>query len=62
MAAKLMERLPRGCPGVDIPGYPLHETGHAIHIAGIRTRPAFSDWPDADLFTEAIADLGDGEA
>ena len=40
----------------------LHETGHAIHIAGIRTRPAFSDWPDADLFTEAIADLADGEA
>ena len=40
----------------------LHETGHAIHIAGIRTRPAFSDWPDADLFTEAIADLADGAA
>jgi len=40
----------------------LHETGHAIHIAAIRTRPAFSDWPDADLFTEAIADLADGEA
>lgn len=40
----------------------LHEEGHAIHIAGIRTRPAFSDWPDADLFTEAIADLADGEA
>jgi hypothetical protein len=40
----------------------LHETGHAIHIAGIRTRPAFSDWPDADLFTEAIADLADAEA
>jgi len=40
----------------------LHETGHAVHIAGIRTRPAFSDWPDADLFTEAIADLADGEA
>ena len=40
----------------------LHETGHGIHIAGIRTRPAFSDWPDADLFTEAIADLADYEA
>jgi hypothetical protein len=40
----------------------LHEIGHAIHIAGIRTRPAFSDWPDADLFTEAIADLADVEA
>ena len=40
----------------------LHETGHAVHIAAIRTRPAFSDWPDADLFTEAIADLADGEA
>lgn len=35
----------------------LHETGHAAHIAGIRTRPAFADWPDADIFTEAIADL-----
>jgi hypothetical protein len=48
--------------GFDNLGELLHETGHAIHIAGIRTRPAFSDWPDADLFTEAIADLADGEA
>lgn len=35
----------------------LHETGHAVHIAAIRTRPAFMDWPDSDVFTEAIADL-----
>jgi hypothetical protein len=35
----------------------LHETGHAIHIAGIRTRPAYIDWPDNDTFTEALADL-----
>jgi hypothetical protein len=35
----------------------IHETGHAIHIAGIRTRPAFADWPDADALTEAIADI-----
>jgi hypothetical protein len=35
----------------------LHETGHAIHIAAIRTRPAFSDWPDSDPFTEAVADF-----
>jgi hypothetical protein len=35
----------------------LHETGHAVHIAAIRTRPAFSDWPDSDPFTEALADL-----
>jgi hypothetical protein len=35
----------------------LHETGHAIHIAAIRTRPAFADWPDSDPFTEALADL-----
>jgi hypothetical protein len=35
----------------------LHETGHAIHISAIRTRPAFADWPDSDIFTEAIADL-----
>jgi hypothetical protein len=35
----------------------LHETGHAIHIGGIRTRPAFQDWPDSDTFTEALADV-----
>ncbi|HEY7516601.1 MAG TPA: hypothetical protein VIC87_19070, partial [Vicinamibacteria bacterium] len=35
----------------------LHETGHAVHIAAIRTRPAFTDWPDSDTFTEALADL-----
>jgi hypothetical protein len=35
----------------------LHETGHAVHIAAIRTRPAFADWPDSDPFTEAVADL-----
>jgi hypothetical protein len=35
----------------------LHETGHAVHIAAIRTRPAFADWPDSDPFTEALADL-----
>lgn len=35
----------------------LHETGHAIHIAAIRSRPALLDWPDNDTFTEALADL-----
>jgi len=35
----------------------LHETGHAIHIAGIRTRPAYADWPDSDTFTEALAEV-----
>ncbi len=35
----------------------VHETGHAVHIAAIRTRPAFADWPDADAYTEALADL-----
>jgi hypothetical protein len=35
----------------------LHETGHAVHIAAIHTRPAFLDWPDNDTFTEALADL-----
>ncbi len=35
----------------------LHETGHAIHIAAIRTRPAFADWPDSDPFTEALGDF-----
>ena len=35
----------------------LHETGHAVHIAAIRSRPAYSDWPDSDPFTEAVADF-----
>lgn len=35
----------------------LHETGHAIHLAALHTRPAFLDWPDDDTFTEALADL-----
>lgn len=35
----------------------LHETGHAIHISAVATRPAFADWPDSDPFTEALGDL-----
>jgi hypothetical protein len=35
----------------------LHESGHAVHISAIRTRPAFADWPDSDPFTEAVADF-----
>ena len=35
----------------------VHETGHALHIAGIRSRPAFADWPDSDAFIEALADV-----
>lgn len=35
----------------------LHETGHAIHIVAIETRPAFADWPDSDPFTEGLADV-----
>ncbi len=35
----------------------LHETGHAVHLAAIRTRPAFLDWPDSDPFTEALGDF-----
>ncbi|MGH7628844.1 MAG: hypothetical protein ACREOF_05540, partial [Gemmatimonadales bacterium] len=35
----------------------LHETGHAVHIAAVRTRPAFADWPDSDPFTEGLADV-----
>ncbi len=35
----------------------LHETGHAVHLAAIRARPAAADWPDSDTFTEGIADL-----
>jgi hypothetical protein len=39
----------------------LHEAGHAVHIAAIRTRGAYTDWPDSDTFTEAIADLAGDE-
>ncbi|MGH7497666.1 MAG: hypothetical protein ACREL3_02315, partial [Gemmatimonadales bacterium] len=35
----------------------LHESGHAIHIASIRTRPAYADWPDSDPFSEALGDF-----
>ncbi|MEI7743540.1 MAG: hypothetical protein WCK58_07295 [Chloroflexota bacterium] len=35
----------------------VHETGHAVHLAGIRTRPAYADWPDSDAFIEAIAEI-----
>ena len=40
----------------------LHETGHGIHIAGIRARPAFADWPDSDTFTESVADIASLDA
>jgi hypothetical protein len=43
--------------GLDNLGELLHETGHAVHIAAIRTRGAYLDWPDSDTFTEALADL-----
>jgi hypothetical protein len=43
--------------GIDNLGELLHESGHAVHIAAIRTRPAFADWPDSDPFTEALGDL-----
>lgn len=35
----------------------VHETGHGVHLSGLHTRPAFTDWPDSDVFTEAIADI-----
>jgi hypothetical protein len=35
----------------------LHETGHGIHVAAIRTRAAFADWPDSTTVTEALADV-----
>lgn len=35
----------------------MHEMGHAAHIAAIRTRPAWNDWPDDDVLTEALADM-----
>jgi len=34
----------------------VHETGHAVHVSAIHTRPAYMDWPDT-LFTEAFADV-----
>jgi hypothetical protein len=34
----------------------VHETGHAVHVSAIHTRPAFMDWPDS-LFAEAFADV-----
>ncbi len=43
--------------GVDELAELVHETGHAIHLAAIRTRPAFTDWPASDALTEALADL-----
>jgi len=48
--------------GFDLLAELLHEIGHAVHIAAIRTRPAYTDWPDSDTFTEAIADLAANEA
>jgi hypothetical protein len=36
----------------------VHESGHAIHMAAVRTRPAYLDWPmDAAAFLEGTADL-----
>jgi len=35
----------------------MHELGHGVHIAAIRARPAFCDWPDSDVLTEALADV-----
>jgi hypothetical protein len=34
----------------------VHESGHAVHVSAIRTRPAYMDWPDS-LFCEAFADV-----
>jgi hypothetical protein len=36
----------------------VHELGHGMHIAAIRPQdPAKLDWPDDDVFTEALADM-----
>ncbi|OGO54748.1 MAG: hypothetical protein A2V84_07330 [Chloroflexi bacterium RBG_16_70_13] len=36
----------------------LHESGHALHYAALRARPAFSSWPaDQTAFVEAVADI-----
>jgi hypothetical protein len=34
----------------------VHESGHAVHVSAIHTRPAYMDWPDT-LFLEAFADV-----
>jgi hypothetical protein len=34
----------------------VHESGHAVHVSAIQTRPAHMDWPDT-LFVEAFADV-----
>jgi hypothetical protein len=46
-----------GPPSFDGLGELIHETGHALHIAAIDTRPSWLDWPDSDGFSEALADL-----
>jgi len=36
----------------------LHESGHAIHLAAVRTRPAFLEWaPEDTAFLEGTADV-----
>jgi hypothetical protein len=35
----------------------VHENGHAVHVSGIRNRPAFMDWPADTLLVEAFADV-----
>ena len=35
----------------------LHETGHAVHIAAIRGRPAFLSWPDNDALAEGLGEI-----
>jgi hypothetical protein len=35
----------------------LHETGHAVHIAAIRGRPAFLAWPDNDALAEGLGEI-----
>ena len=36
----------------------LHESGHALHSAAVRTRPAFIEWPDDETaFLEGTADV-----
>ena len=36
----------------------LHESGHALHSAAVRTRPAFLEWPDDETaFVEGTADV-----
>ena len=52
--ARVSANVERG--GLFILNEIIHESGHAVQVSSIRTRPAFVGWGD-DLFAEAFADV-----